>query len=46
MKNSYMNNEKCSGVEIIYNLSFFFVLNSKFLILNYYFLILNSQLNK
>ncbi len=23
MKNSYMNNEKCSGVEILYNLSFF-----------------------
>lgn len=36
MKNSYMNNEKCLGVEILYNLSFF-VLNSKFLILNYYF---------
>ncbi len=28
MKNSYMNNEKCSGVEILYNLFFSFSISN------------------
>lgn len=40
MKNSYMNNEKCSGVEILYNLSFF---RSQFQISHSQLLFFNSQ---
>jgi hypothetical protein len=40
MKNSYMNNEKCSGVEMLYNLSFF---RSQFQISHSQLLFFNSQ---